>query len=177
MFLKKSYIRALFGKDLFPLILILLMVFSRMIPHPPNFTPIIAIAIMSGYFFKNLHFSIIVLFCSMIIGDMFIGFYSNMFYVYFPLFIIIYFCFLKNNKINSKNLLIYGVSSSLVFFIISNFGVWISGGIYEKNIAGLVNCYIMAIPFLKNTMISTVFFSYLSFISCITFNKITKETV
>lgn len=177
MLLKKSHIKTLLRKDLFPLILILLMVFSRMIPHPPNFTPIIAIAVMSGYFFKNLHFSIIVLFCSMIIGDVFIGFYSNMFYVYFPLFIITYFCFLKNNKINFKNLIIYGVSSSLVFFIISNFGVWMSGEMYEKNIAGLVNCYILAIPFLKNTMISTILFSYLSFISMSTFNKVANKTI
>ena len=164
-------------KDLFPLILILLMVFSRLIPHPPNFTPIIAVAIMSGYLFKNLYLSISVLFFSMIVVDMFIGFYSNMFFVYFPLFIIAYFCFFKNNKINAKNLFIYGISSSLIFFIVSNFGVWVSSGMYEKNIAGLVNCYIMAIPFLKNTLISTVLFSYLSFISVNTFNKIAKKPI
>ena len=60
---------SLVEKDLFPLILILLMVFSRLIPHPPNFTPIIAVAIMSGYLFKNLYLSISVLFFSMIIGN------------------------------------------------------------------------------------------------------------
>jgi hypothetical protein len=161
-------------KDFFPIILILLMIFSRLIPHPPNFTPIIAVAIMSGYLFKNLYLSILVLFFSMIVGDMFIGFYSNMFFVYFPLFIITFFCFLKNNKINGKNLFIYGISSSLVFFIISNFGLWLSSSMYEKNIAGLINCYIMAIPFFKNTMISTIFFSYSSFISINAFNKIAK---
>ena len=100
-----------------------------------------------------------------------------MFFVYFPLFIIAYFCFFKNNKINAKNLFIYGISSSLIFFIISNFGVWVSSDMYEKNIAGLVNCYIMAIPFLKNTLISTVLFSYLSFISVNTFNKIAKKPI
>ena len=174
---KISSIISLSKENSLPLILILLMIFSRLIPHPPNFTPIIAVAIMSGYLFKNLYLSISVLFFSMIVGDMFIGFYSNMFYVYFPLFIITYFCFLKNNKINSKNLLIYGVSGSLVFFIVSNFGVWMSGGMYEKNIAGLVNCYLMAIPFLKNTIISTAFFSYLSFISINTFNKIAHKPI
>ena len=177
MNIKLSSIISLAKKDLFPLILILLMIFSRLIPHPPNFTPIIAVAIMSGYLFKNLYLSISVLFFSMIVGDMFIGFYSNMFFVYFPLFIITYFCFFKNNKINAKNLFIYGVSSSLIFFIISNFGVWLSGGMYEKNIAGLINCYIMAVPFLKNTIISTVLFSYLSFISVSAFNKVTSRTI
>ena len=174
---KISSIISLSKENSLPLILILLMIFSRLIPHPPNFTPIIAVAIMSGYLFKNLYLSISVLFFSMIVGDMFIGFYSNMFFVYFPLFIIAYFCFFKNNKINAKSLFIYGISSSLIFFIISNFGVWLSSGMYEKNIAGLVNCYVMAIPFLKNTMISTIFFSYLSFISVNTFNKIANKTI
>ena len=45
-------------QDLFPVSLILIMVVSRLIPHPPNFTPIIAIAMMSGFFFKNLNFSL-----------------------------------------------------------------------------------------------------------------------
>lgn len=162
----------LLKKDLFPIVLILLMIFSRLIPHPPNLTPIIAVAIMSGYLFKNLNFSVLVLFFSMIVGDMFIGFYSNMAFVYLPLFLITYVCFYKRDKINSKNLFFYGVFSSLLFFVISNFGVWLLGSLYEKNFAGLVNCYIMAIPFLKNTMISTIFFSYLSFISINTFNRV-----
>ena len=163
-------------KDFFPIILILLLIFSRLLPHPPNFTPIVAVAIMSGYLFKNLYLSILVLFFSMIVGDMFIGFYSNMFYVYFPLFVITYFCFFKNKNINAKNLFIYGIVSSVVFFIISNLGVWVSSDMYEKNISGLINCYIMAIPFLKNTIISTILFSYLSFISISTYNKKVKAS-
>ena len=153
------------------------MIFSRLIPHPPNFTPIIAVAITCGYFFKNLNLSILVLFFSMLVGDMLIGFHSNMLFVYSGLFFITYVCFLKNNKINYKNLFIYGISSSLVFFLISNFGVWLLSNMYEKNIAGLINCYVMGIPFLKNTMISTIFFSYLGFISVNTFNKIASSKI
>ena len=62
-------------KDIFPVGLILILAFARLIPHPPNFTPIIAVAIISGYFFKNLNFSLIILLIAMLISDLFIGFY------------------------------------------------------------------------------------------------------
>ena len=61
-------------KDIFALGLILLMVFSRLLPHPPNFTPIIAVAILSGYFFKNIYMSLFVLLFTMLASDLFIGF-------------------------------------------------------------------------------------------------------
>ena len=54
-------------KEIFPISLILLLAFSRLLPHPPNFTPIIAVAIMSGYFFKNIKLSFIVLLISMLL--------------------------------------------------------------------------------------------------------------
>ena len=65
-------------KEIFPITLILILALSRLIPHPPNFTPIIAVAILSGYFFKNLYLSFLVLITSMIVADFFIGFYDNM---------------------------------------------------------------------------------------------------
>ena len=76
-------------KDKFAISLIFIMVFSRLIPHPPNFTPIIAVAIMSGYLFKNFYLSFLVLTVSMVISDLFIGFYGNMIFVYFGLFPVI----------------------------------------------------------------------------------------
>ena len=147
-------------QDIFPLLLILIMVLSRLIPHPPNFTPIIAIAMMSGYFFKSLNFSILILLISMLLSDLFLGLYNNMIFVYASLFIIVLYFFQINKKINYKNLFFLGLGSSLVFFIISNFGVWIMENMYEKNLNGLINCYLLAIPFFKNTFISTLFFSY-----------------
>ena len=51
--------------------------------------------------------------------------------------------------------------SSLIFFIISNFGVWTTGTFYEPNLKGLIYCYIMAIPFFTNTLLSTILFACL----------------
>jgi hypothetical protein len=153
-------------KEIFPISLILILVFARLIPHPPNFTPIIAVAIMSGYFFKNLNLSFIVLLISMLIADMFIGFYENVIFVYASLLLITYIFYKLSNKINFKNLFIYGFAGSLIFFIVSNFGVWLLGSpglndvVYEKSLSGLVECYILAIPFFGNTFLSTLIFAY-----------------
>ena len=58
-------------KEIFPISLILILAFTRLIPHPPNFTPIIAVAIMSGYFFRNIYVSFLILLFSMLMSDFF----------------------------------------------------------------------------------------------------------
>ena len=166
-----KFLNLLKKEEIFPISLILILTFSRLIPHPPNFTPIIAMAIMSGYFFRNIYLSLFVMLFSMLLADVFIGFYYNMIFVYLTLFLITFIFFNISNKINSKNLLICSLTGSLIFFIFSNFGVWFLGSLYEKSLTGLVECYILAIPFFLNTLLSTIFFSYSSFIFCNIFEK------
>ena len=153
-------------KEIFPIGLILILALAKLIPHPPNFTPIIAVAIMSGYFFRNIYLSFAILLISMLLADVFIGFYNNMLFVYLSLFLIAFVFFKISKKINFKNLFVYSFIGSLIFFIISNFGVWALGSpgaydvAYGKNLNGLVECYILAIPFFGNTFLSTLIFSY-----------------
>ena len=151
-------------KDLFPIILILILAMSRLIPHPPNFTPVISVAIMSGYLFRNIYLSFVVLITSMILADAFIGFYENMLFVYLSLLLIAYIFYKIAGKINLKNLFIYSFFGSVIFYLISNFGVWYFGNLYEKNFNGLIECYFLAIPFFKNTVLSTIFFTYITFV-------------
>tara|TARA_B100000945_G_C20220224_1_gene520271 strand:+ start:189 stop:701 length:513 start_codon:yes stop_codon:yes gene_type:complete len=145
---------------LIPISLLLIMSFSRLIPHPPNFTPIIAVGILGGYFFKNLNWSLGIVFLSIFLTDLLLGFYPSMLMIYLSLAIIILSFHKLNNLMNFKNLFLYGLSGSVIFFIVSNFGVWMFDGLYEKNLEGLIKCYIMAIPFFKNTLFSTIIFSY-----------------
>ena len=153
-------------KEIFPISLVLILAFSRLIPHPPNFTPVIAVAIMSGYLFKNINISFLILLFAMLISDLFIGFYENLIFVYLSLILITFIFHKISKKINLKNLFIYGFSGSLIFFIISNFGVWALGSpglndiAYEKSLSGLIECYIMAIPIFGNTFLSTLIFAY-----------------
>ena len=153
-------------KEIVPISLILILAMARLIPHPPNFTPIIAVAIMSGYFFKNINLSFLTLIGAMLVSDLFIGFYENVIFVYASLLLITFVFYKISNKINFKNLFIYSFAGSLIFFIVSNFGVWALGSpgvydiAYEKNLNGLAECYILAIPFFGNTFLSTVIFAY-----------------
>ncbi len=149
--------------EFFPLGLILILAFSRLIPHPPNFTPIIAVAIMSGYLFRNIYLSITVLVVSMFITDLIIGLHTNMTFVYLSLFLIVMLFFKVNDKIKLSNLFVFGFVGSLIFYFVTNFGVWALGNMYEASLIGLVECYIAAIPFFKNTLFSTIIFSYGAF--------------
>ena len=171
-------------KEIVPVSLILLLAFSRFVPHPPNFTPIVAVAIMSGYFFKNIKLSFIVLLISMLFVDIFIGFYKHMFFVYLSLFLITFIFFKISDKINFKSLFVFGFLGSLIFFVVSNFGVWIFGVLspvtnlpYEKSLNGLISCYFLAIPFFKNTLLSTVIFSYAAFLANHFYEKMGQKKI
>ena len=158
-------------KEIFPISLILILALARLIPHPPNFTPIIAVALISGYFFKNINLSLLILLVAMLLSDLFIGFYENMIFVYATLLLITFVFHKISKKINFKNLFIYCFAGSLIFFVVSNFGVWALGSpgvfdvAYEKSLSGLIECYILAIPFFGNTFLSTLIFSYTAFLA------------
>jgi len=170
-------------KEIFPVTLILVLVLARLIPHPPNFTPIIAVAIMSGYLFKNIYLSFATLTIAMLLADSFIGFYDNIFFVYVALLFIVYIFYKISKKINFKNLFIFSFAGSLIFFIVSNFGVWALGspGVYdipyEQNLKGLMECYVLAIPFFKNTLISTLLFTYSAYLTNIFYFRISKKKI
>ena len=133
--------------------LIFLAVITRLLPHPPNFTPITGIALFAVNRFsdKKLAFSLPLL--CMVVTDFFIGFHLIVPFVYLSIIGIScvgYF----SNKISSVTIL----KSSLLFFIISNFGVWLVG--YPSSIAGFLACYTMALPFFVNTILGDFFFYY-----------------
>ena len=134
---------------------LLLAVVVRLIPHPPNFTPIIALALFGSTNFKNKWLGISLPIIAMGISDLYLGFYSISMWVYGSFFLIsILGTYWK--KIKVKNVFI----SSLIFFIITNFGVWLMGG-YPKTIEGILLCYTMALPFFLNSIVGDLFFSYL----------------
>ena len=163
--MKKIKQKIIFANYSLPIGIILILSFSRLIPHPPNVTPVIAVAIMSTYFFKDIYVSLAALLISMILADFFIGFHSNIIFVYASLAFITFIFTKVKKKIKFNNLIIYGLLGSILFFLISNFGVWLLSGLYTKNLSGLIECYIMAIPFFVNTLFSTIFFSYTALIA------------
>ena len=136
-----------------PICLILVLSFSRVIPHPPNFTPILAVGIFSGFFFRNFFLSSFIVLSSMFVGDLYLGFHGTMIFTYTALIVsVLIGALIKNFKF--KELFFTSLFSSFCFFIITNFGAWLTLPMYEKNLAGLLQSYVLAIPFFHNTLIS-----------------------
>jgi hypothetical protein len=127
---------------------------SRFIPHPPNFTALIALGFYIPVFF-GLRFVPIVAMC-FAITDIFIGFHSTTLFTWGSILIIGYISRFFVSSIISR---IFGaISCALIFFIITNFGVWF-GGMYQPNFNGLLLSYTMALPFLGYSILSTLLFS------------------
>ena len=133
------------------------LAFSRLIPHPPNFTPIFAVSVFAGIKFKDNLFSYLVPVSAMLVSDAIIGFHSGMIIIYLA---IIFSAFISK-KLNSINTSVLG--SCILFFLISNFQVWMMSSSYPKSFSGILECYTLAIPFFGMTLLSTFFYSYVLF--------------
>jgi len=139
---------------------ILALSFTRLIPHPWNFSPMIAAGIFTGFYFRQFYLGSFIIVLSMFLGDLFLGFHNTMFFTYLALAIVVLVGFyLKNLKFT--NVLYSTIASSIVFFIITNLGAWLTLDMYTKDFNGLLQSYTMAIPFFHNTLISTFIYLYI----------------
>jgi hypothetical protein len=135
MFDKKNFILGFFS-------ILTLLVLSRVIPHPPNFTPVIAVAIFSPYLFKDRIVSLSVPLGAMLLSDILIGMHSSMIWVYFSVLVVyLLTSVFKKVSLGMKRFASLAMVSSGLFFAITNFGVWLSGGLYPKSLEGLIICY------------------------------------
>ena len=132
------------------------LIFFRFLPHPPNFTPVIAMAFYLPIFFGMWCIPFVLL--AFAITDFFIGFHSLLVWTWGSLALISLTSKFSNSILSRLFLSFVG---AIIFYIISNFGVWFSGSLYQHSIEGLIQCYIMALPFFTNTLLSTIIFSLL----------------
>ncbi len=146
-------------------------VIYRVLPHPFNFTPVIAIALFSGAKFMSRSQAILIPLIAMLISDFYLGLHTTMIFTYAALTLIVLsgialkkinlkqFSLVKSFFLNS----IATVFATGVFFIVSNFGVWATTTLYSKTAIGLLECYVAAVPFLENSLTGNLFFSSLFF--------------
>tara|TARA_B100001059_G_scaffold236819_1_gene290938 strand:+ start:32431 stop:32913 length:483 start_codon:yes stop_codon:yes gene_type:complete len=142
------------NKNVFVASLIFLAVLSRFLPHPPNFTPIAAIALLSGKGFTNRWIVFLIPIVSLFISDLFIGLHATIPFVYAS-FILIALIGMYVKKINFGTVLL----SSTLFFLVSNFGVWLLN--YPISVEGLAQCYTLALPFFFNTVLGDLVYGAL----------------
>ena len=145
-------------------VLILFAAFSRLLPHPMNFAPIAAIALFAGVYL-NKKYAVIVPLTALVLSDIFLGFYEYIYWVYGTFIVIAFMGFWLRKRVEGSGSMkkagyIFGttLASSVVFFLVTNFGVWTSGMFYEMNLNGLAQCYAMAIPFFRNSLGGDLFY-------------------
>jgi len=156
--------------------------FVKFLPHIPNFAPIAALALFGGTYL-NKRYALIIPIAAMLIADYFIGFYNPyiMASVYGS-FILIGFIgiWLRNHK-TLPNIVGGTLFGSIIFFLITNFAVWVvPQSLYPRTAQGLIDCYIMALPFFRNTIAGDLFYVTIFFgayeIVALLINKFSRRT-
>src|SRR6056297_1212058 len=151
---------------LLALALILVGVGFRFLPHAPNFTPIIALALFGAAYLPR-KTALLIPLAVMLISDFFIGTYEIklMFFVYGTLLLLVGMGFYLKKSSNWKRIGGLSLLGAVLFFLVTNFGVWLFTPWYDKSFGGLLQCYYLALPFFKNTMVSTLVYSSALFFS------------
>ena len=132
--------------------LILAAAASRLLPHPPNFTPIAALALFGGAYFGAKRWALLVPLAAMLLSDLVIGFHPLLPVVYGSFALIVSIGFWLRTRRRPLPIAGAALASSLLFFLVTNFGVWALGSLYPKTLQGLLVCYAAAIPFFQNTL-------------------------
>ncbi len=138
--------------------IILAAAFTRLIPHPPNATAIGAIALFGGAYFNKKSLAFAVPLIAMFLSDLIIGFHPGMYAVYLSFALIVMIGMTLKNKKKVVNIFLASVSASVLFFVVTNFALWLTGILYPKTIAGLAECFVAAIPFFHYTLFGDLFF-------------------
>lgn len=149
--------------QLLALALVGVAVISRWLPHPANVAPITAVALFSGVYL-NKKTAIVLPLLSMLLSDLIIGFYG-------PMMVFVYGSFLLSSLIgfivrkspSKKKIIAASLCSSVLFFLITNFGVWFAGTMYSKDVSGLLTSYVAGLPFFRNTLLGDLFYTTVLF--------------
>lgn len=139
------------------LALVLFGVGWRLMPHLPNFAPVSAIALLGGATLSRRN-AIWLPLAIMAISDLFIGFYQGFEWTWISIVLVATLGMAIKRLSLSWRISIGAIGGSILFFVVSNFGVWLTSGMYSHTLIGLVNCYTLALPFFRMTLLSDIVF-------------------
>lgn len=149
---------------------VVLAALSRVLPHPYNFTPIGAIALFGGTYLKDKKVAFILPLAVLLFTDLILqmlhpgyAFYKGWLWVYGGFALIIPLGFYLRKRVSGQNIAVASLTGSIIFFIITNFGMWIGNGLYPVTSAGLADCYMKAIPFFGGTVIGDLVYNSILF--------------
>ena len=139
-----------------PISLIIVGILSRLIVHVPNYTPVLSVALFSGVYL-NKRYAIAAPLMLMIVSDLILGWHDTIAYTWGSMVLIALIGVWGKNYKNIAFVVVASVISSILFFVVTNFGSWLV--LYPRTLRGFVECYAAAIPFFKSTLVSTLLYS------------------
>jgi len=143
--------------------LILGVAVTRFLPHPPNFTPVMSVALFGSAVFFNRYLGIALALAAMAVSDALMGWHSTLPYVYGAMVLTGIMGFLLREGRSLPKMVAVTLASSVIFFAITNLGVFIAQDMYPKTFAGLGQCFAMALPFFKNSLAGDFLFTAVLF--------------
>ncbi|MBI1898405.1 MAG: hypothetical protein HYS04_18005 [Acidobacteria bacterium] len=133
---------------------------ARLVPHPWNFTPMMAIGLYAGARSAKLRSAVLATMLALLASDAVLGFYAGMWYVYAAFLVpVLLGRVLRRQQAGIGLLAPAALASSLSFFVLTNFAVWATGSLYPHTLAGLASCFAAAIPFYQNQLAGDAFYT------------------
>ncbi len=142
--------------------LVVFGVIMRLLPHPDNLAPVGAIALFGGAILpRKLGWWLPL--AVMVVSDYFIGFYHGIVFTWIAFLLVGFYGMTLRGRSNRFRVPFGALGSAVIFFVVSNLGVWLLGRIYPHTWAGLIECYQMALPFFRNTFVGDFMYGWLLF--------------
>jgi len=138
-------------------ITIRILSYKEILPFPPNFAPIGALALFSGVYLKK-KYALIIPLAAMVVSDLFIGWHNLVLFTWGSFALIGVIGWMVRKKKNIITVIGGSLAGSILFFLVTNFAVWAFTPLYTKAASGLVQCFILAIPFFRNTVLGDLFY-------------------
>jgi hypothetical protein len=130
----------------------------RLLPHLPNVSPVAAMALFGGAYFADKRMAFIVPFVALFLSDLILGLHNSMIFVYAGFALTVAIGFLLQNRVRLTTTAFATVVSSVLFFLLTNFGAWMTSGVYVKSAEGLMQAFVAGIPFFQNSLIGNLVF-------------------
>jgi hypothetical protein len=136
---------------------------SRLLPHPPNATPIAAMALFGGAYLTDRRLAWLIPLAAMLLSDLVLGLHPLLPVVYGAFALTVLLGRWLRGRLTPPRVAAATVASSVLFFVVTNFAVWAWGGLYPKTPAGLAAAYVAAIPFFRNTLVGDAVYTVVLF--------------
>jgi predicted Co/Zn/Cd cation transporter (cation efflux family) len=130
----------------------------RLLPHLPNVSPVAAMALFGGAYFADKRMAFLVPLLALFLSDLVLGLHNSMIFVYAGFALTVAIGFLLKGRVTITNTAFATVVSSVLFFLLTNLGAWMTSGLYARSAEGLMQAYVAGIPFFQNSLLGNLVF-------------------